>query len=49
MFFEQYLFGGVGGGQVFLDLLLHGLTDVVISRILKVRLNLMVKDEKKTC
>lgn len=41
---EEYLFGGIGGGQVFLHLLLHGLTDVVVGRILKVGLNLTGKD-----
>lgn len=44
--YEKYLFGGVGGGQVFLHLLLHRLTDVVVCRILKVGLYLVKMDGK---
>lgn len=44
---EEYLLSGVGGGQVFFHLLLHGLTDVVVSRILKVGLHLVVNHRFK--
>lgn len=37
---EWYLFGSVGGRQVFFHLLLHRLADVVVCRILQVRLYL---------
>lgn len=43
----MYLLGGVGGGQVFFHLLLHGLTDVVVSGILKVGLHLIVNKRLK--
>lgn len=37
---EWYLFGGMSGGQVFFHLLFHGLSDVVVCRILEVCLYL---------
>lgn len=42
----MYLFGGIGGGEVFFHLLLHRLADVVVCRILKVGLNLLGKDRE---
>ena len=37
---ETYLFGGIGGGEVFFHLLPPRLTDVVIRRVLQMGLNL---------
>lgn len=43
---KVYLLGGVGGGQIFFHLLLHGLTDVVVGGIFKVSLHLLVHKQK---